>query len=148
MRILSHIFLLGLLLIGNSCKKKDNNDELPSLTFEGKNTIGCKINGVPWTPKGIFSGGVAIYPTQGGYFGYPLYPGYHILIRTHSTDGFIDLFCRNYTGSGYLGTGVYFLNKTTQRISFGYGEIHNYGFYSVDGKEYFTDSLHTGKIEI
>jgi len=46
MRILSHIFLLSLLLIGGSCKKENNDDELPPLTFEGKNTIGCKINGV------------------------------------------------------------------------------------------------------
>lgn len=136
--------------IQSNCKKNnpDDGDGLPPLTFTGANTIGCKINGQPWVPKGIFGGGVAIYPTQGGYYVDPIFPGVHILIRTHSTDGIIDLFCRNYAGSGHLKPGTYILNRTTQRIIFGYGQIHNYGFYNVNGKEYFTDSLHTGKIEI
>ena len=148
MRIRSHIFLLSLLLIGNSCEKKnDNNDELPPLTFEGKNTIGCKINGVSWVPTGIFGGGVAIYPTRGGYYGDPFYPGVHILLKTYSQDGEIQLFCRNYSGIGYLKPGMYYFNKNTEPIV-GYYEKHSYGLYSSNSKNYITDSLHTGWIEV
>ena len=87
-------------LAATSCKKDSNSDDgLPPLTFEGKNTIGCKINGVPWVPKGIFSGGVAVYPVDGGYYGNPFFSGVHILIQTNSLDGRIELFWRNYTGT-------------------------------------------------
>lgn len=137
------------MLIGNGCKKKNNNNnELPPLTFEGRNTIGCKINGVPWVPKGVFGGAVALYPTSGGYFETAFFPGVHILIETNSPDGYITLFCRNYSGVGYLQPGMYLLNKTTGEIHFGTGQIHNYGFYNFNGKSYFTDDLHVGWIEI
>jgi hypothetical protein len=148
MRILSHIFLLSLLLSGNSCKKNNNDDELPPLTFEGKNTIGCKINGEVWVPKGITNGGSITYPTSGGYFETAFFPGVHILIETSSSDGYIELFCRNYLGIGYLTPEKYILNKNTGDIHFGTGQIHNYGYYYTNGKAYFTDSLHNGWIEI
>jgi|SRR6187200_1253261 len=149
MRILSHIFLLGLLFIGDSCKKENNNNnELPPLTFEGKNIIGCKINGDPWIPKGIVNGSGVTYPTSGGYFETAFFPGVHILIETNSPDGYIELFCRNYSGIGYLPSQKYLLNKNTGDIHFGTGQIHNYGYYHTNGQTYFTDSLHNGWIEI
>src|SRR6187399_2004504 len=118
MRILLHIFLFSLLLLGNSCKKNNADEELPPLTFEGKNTIGCKINGEVWLPKGITNGSGITYPTSGGYFQTAFFPG------------------------------VYILNKNTGGIHFGTGQIHNYGYYHTDGKTYFTDSLHNGWIDI
>jgi hypothetical protein len=135
--------------IASSCKKdKNESDGLPPLTFEGKNTIGCKINGVPWVPKGKFGGGVAIYPTSGGYYGDPFFPGRHILIKTNDPDSYINLFCRNYAGDGYIPPGKYNLDRSTQVFPFGYGEIHSYGHLNFNGKDYVTDSLHTGWIEI
>lgn len=139
---------LCLLLFSASCKKDKADDGLPPLTFEGKNTIGCKINGVPWVPKGITGPGGIIYPTSGGYFETAFFPGVHILIETNSSDGFIELFCRNYSGAGYLPPAKYFLNKNTGDIHFGTGQIHNYGYYYTSSKSYFTDSLHNGYIEI
>lgn len=148
MRILSHIFLLSLLLIGNSCEKKnDNNDKLPPLTFEGKNTIGCKINGEPWVPQGIFAPGVVNYPTSGGYYVSPFYPNVHILIKTNDRGGEIELFCRNYSGSRFISPGKYYFSKKTQAVN-GYYEKHSYGLYYSNSKEYITDSLHNGWIDI
>jgi len=147
MRILLHIFLFSLLLIGNSCKKNNADEELPPLTFEGKNTIGCMINGEPWVPKGTFSGGIANYPTDGGYYIDPFFPNVNILLKTNNPQGEIELFCRNYSGSRYILPGRYYFNKKTQSIT-GYFEIHSYGLYSINGKEYMTDSLHNGWIDI
>lgn len=145
----SALIALGCFLMAASCKKDNNTgDGLPPLTFEGKNTIGCKINGVPWVPKGITNLSGITYPTSGGYYETAFFPGVHILIETNSTDGYIDLFCRNYSGYGYLGTGQYLLNRNTGDIHFGTGQIHSYGFYRNSGKNYFTDSLHNGWIEI
>jgi hypothetical protein len=137
------------LLIAASCKKDDTlGDGLPPLTFEGKNTIGCKINGVPWVPKGMINGTGIIYPTSGGFYGTAFFPGVHILLETNSPDGFIELFCRNYAGQGFIAPGKFFLNKLTGDIHFGVGQIHSYGYYRNNGYTYFTDSLHTGWIEL
>ncbi|WP_316812938.1 DUF6252 family protein [Pedobacter heparinus] len=47
-----------LLLITASCKKaKTGIDGLPAATQEGKNTIGCMVNGVLFKPKGSATGG-------------------------------------------------------------------------------------------
>jgi len=136
--------------IQSSCKKNyiTNKEELPPLTFTGANTVGCKINGVPWVPKGVYSPGGITYPTSGGYFETAFFPGVHILIETNSPDGYIELFCRNYSGIGYLLPGIYSLNKNTGDIHFGIGQIHNYSYYYTNGKTYFTDNLHNGWIEI
>lgn len=117
------------------------------MTFEGKNIIGCMINNEPWVPKGTFSGGIAIYPTAGGYYVDPFFPNVHILLKTNNPNGEIELFCRNYSGSRYILPGRYHFNKKTQSIT-GYFEIHSYGLYYINGKEYITDSLHTGWIDI
>jgi len=139
----------GLCCIQSSCKKNNvsEQDDLPQLTFTGANTIGCKINGTSWVPKGIFSGGVATYPVSGGYYGFPYYPGTHFRIRTSDPGNTIEIFLRNYSGSSDIPVGVYYLNKNTQSL-YGNGEIHSYGICNFNGKEFITDSLRTGKIEI
>jgi len=140
--------LAFLFILHASCKKKISNHTLPPLTFNGANTIGCKINGVSWIPQGIYSPGGITYPTSGGYYETAFFPGVHILIQTNSPDEHIELFCRNYSGVGYLLPGKYVLNKNTGDISFGTGQIHHYAYYYTNGKGYFTDSLHNGWIEI
>jgi hypothetical protein len=145
----SAILIASWLFIGASCKKDKTNDGLPPLTFEGKNTIGCIINGIPWIPKGIYNPGTGIqYPVSGGYYRDPFFPGTHILIQTNSPDGYIQLFWRNYVGNNSIPTGKYYFNKTTGDIAFGNGQIHSYGYYHTNGRNYFTDSLHTGWVEI
>lgn len=148
MRILSQIFLLGLLLLGNGCKKNNNDDELPPLTFEGKNTIGCKINGEPWLPKGSSSGGIIVYPTKGGYYAVFNSPLIHIWIQTNNPSGYIDLFVKNTDSYNHIRPGKYYFNKNTESLPFGSGEKRSYGKYWVNNKEYTTDSLHNGWIDI
>jgi hypothetical protein len=142
------LILSGGLLFSASCKKDKVSEGLPPLTFEGKNTIGCKINGVPWVPKGIFGGGVAIYPTSGGYYGTFNSPLIHIWIKTNDASSHINLYVWNYNSYYYVAPGKYFCNRNTSSLPFGYGEKHTYGTYWINNKEYITDSLHTGWIEI
>lgn len=144
------LFIAVLLtIISASCKKDSTpGDGLPPLTFEGKNTIGCKINGVAWVPKGITGPGGITYPTSGGYYGVFNSPLVHIWIKTNDPGGHIDLYVRNYNSNNYLQIGRYSCNRNTSSLPFGSGEHHTYGTYWVNGKEYITDDLHSGYIEI
>lgn len=60
--------LLALMLMSSKCEKNNQGPgepELPPLTHEGKNTFGCKINGVNWvaeTPSSI-GGPTPLYGT-------------------------------------------------------------------------------------
>ena len=130
------------------CKKNNQDNILPPLTFEGRNTIGCKINGVAWVPKGIIDPGGITYPTGGGYYAVFNTPLIHIWIKTYNPGDYIDLFVRNYSNYNYLPPGKYLCEKNTSSLPFGYGEQHTYGTYKINGKEYITDSLHKGYIEI
>lgn len=136
-------------LIAASCKKDSSpNDGLPPLTFEGKNTIGCKIDGVPWVPKGVSGPGGIVYPTSGGYYAVFNTSLIHIWIKANDPNGRIDLFVKNYSNYNYLPVGKYICQRNTSSLPFGFGEKHTYGTYWVNNKEYITDSLHTGYIEI
>jgi hypothetical protein len=86
--------LLFLLIIFQfSCTTNDDgtNSSLPAITSEGKNTLGCKINGETFLPinKGGFSGGYrtvlsakyAHYENE--YYG--LGPGYHLSIHAYNS---------------------------------------------------------------
>jgi hypothetical protein len=139
------IFIVTLLF--TACKKEPG-DNLPQLTFEGKNTFGCKIDGVSWTPKGIYGWTFIDYPTSGGYFAEYNKPLVHVWIKTNDPGGHIDLYIKNYDSYNYLKPGKYVLNKNTSSRPFGYGIYHSYGMYWVNDKEYITDSLHTGWIEL
>src|SRR4051794_766368 len=91
-------------LVIAGCKKNKDDDGLPPLTFEGKNTIGCKIDGKVWIPKGVIDPSGILYPTSGGYYIDPFFfPGIHIWLTTNSPDGRIELFIRNNTNS-YLSS--------------------------------------------
>ena len=147
MRQLIILITVGITLNFAGCKK-ELGDELPPLTSEGKNTFGCKIDGIPWIPKGIYSWTFTDYPTSGGYYGYFNSPLVHIWIKTNDPGGHIALYIKNYDSYNYLKPGRYLLNKKTSSLPFGYGIIHSYGTYWTNDKEYITDSLHTGWIEI
>ena len=53
---------LALLAIGFSACQED--DELPAITSEGKNTFGCLVNGELWLPKGRLGQGGAFIEIQ------------------------------------------------------------------------------------
>ena len=140
-------FLMLMSFIMMSCKK-ELGDNLPALTLEGKNTFGCKIDGVSWVPKGIYNWAFIDYPTSGGYYAEYNSPLVHILISTNDPAGHVDLYINNYDSYNYLKPGIYLLNKKTSSLPFGYGIKHSYGTYWTNDKEYITDSLHTGWIEL
>ena len=140
-------FFILMLVTMISCKK-ELGDKLPPLTFEGKNTFGCKIDGISWTPKGINGWAFLVYPTSGGYYAEYNSPLVHILIETNDPGGHIDLYIKNYNSYNHLKPGTYLLNKKTSSLPFGYGIQHSYGTYWTNDKEYITDSLHTGWIEL
>ena len=50
MKYLSIIFLFAMPLAFSTCSEDD--DELPPITMEGKNTFGCIVNGKLWLPEG------------------------------------------------------------------------------------------------
>lgn len=146
----NNLLLVGIfwLFISTNCKKNNPGDGLPPLTFEGKNSIGCRIDGAVWVPKGKWVGQTFLPGLVGGFYVDPLYPNVHLLIITNDPNGTIEIFCRNYLNTKFLLTGKYLFNKNTEDITFGNGEIHSYGYLKINGKNYFTDSLHTGWIEI
>ncbi len=49
MRHLSFLLLLSMSFSFSTCR---DEEELPPITMEGKNTFGCKVNGNLWVPKG------------------------------------------------------------------------------------------------
>ncbi|GAA0188644.1 hypothetical protein GCM10009122_47620 [Fulvivirga kasyanovii] len=57
---------LALLAIGFSACQED--DELPAITSEGKNTFGCLVNGDLWLPKGSFNVPSTAADYTSGYF--------------------------------------------------------------------------------
>ena len=51
----NYLLLLAALLSLSQCKKKDDprpEEQLPPATQSGANTLGCLVNGQPWTPQG------------------------------------------------------------------------------------------------
>ena len=136
-------------LIMTGCKK-ELGDNLPPLTFEGKNTFGCRVNDNCWLPQGHsdFATGIYTPPTRGGYFQWSKYSGTHILIRADKGFESIELFIRDYSGQGFIMPGKYFFNKKTRSINYSnyWEETHSYGAYGIGILS--TDSLHTGWIEI
>src|SRR5262245_14741740 len=118
MKFFIYLKLLAVILFFVSCKK-ELDDNLPQLTFEGKNTFGCRVNGECWLPEGYSDFGTGIYtpPTRGGYFQWSKYPGKHILIRADKrNESSIELFIRDYSGQGFINPGKYFFNKKTSTM--------------------------------
>ena len=136
-----------LALIAISCKK-ELGDKLPQLTCTGQNIFGCKIDGVSWVPKGRYSWSFIEYPTSGGYYAEFNSPLIHVWIQTNDPGGHIDLYIKNYDSYNFLKPGRYLLNKNTSSLPFGYGIQHSYGTYWFNDREYITDSLHTGWIDL
>lgn len=143
------LFMFFLIIWTISCKKDSTSCDLPLLTLEGKNTLGCRINGQCWLPQGHSDFGTGIYTpaTRGGYFQWSKYPGTHILIRADKNHESIEMFIRDYSGQGFIKAGKYFFNNKTSSMYYSnyWEETHSYGTF---GGMTITDSLHTGWIEI
>ena len=61
MNVKTYIKYILVLLVLAGCSKDDNKntsnpiDQLPPMTTSGKNTIGCLVNGVPFTDGGLMN---------------------------------------------------------------------------------------------
>ena len=126
-------------LIGVACKEKTPDPELPPLAHEGKNIMGCKINGKVWqtsgsstfnSPDGVFSGFFAFDSTLNISGNAKEKTGYNIELNP------------KYNGK----IGTYNLrNKYPYKA-----HLTDYNVQQVvmAGIEYYTDSLHTGSVKV
>lgn len=86
------IYLLSILFFISCSNDNDGTrDNLPAITTEGKNTFGCKIDGVTFLPKsrGGFSAGYRAPILSARYFSltytyYDLEPGHYLTINAHN----------------------------------------------------------------
>ena len=62
------IFPVSLVLLSICFSACEEDDELPSITSEGKNTFGCLVNGKLWLPKGSFNVPKTSADYTSGYF--------------------------------------------------------------------------------
>ncbi|MCC3156241.1 hypothetical protein LJ737_03280 [Hymenobacter sp. 15J16-1T3B] len=110
---MKRLFLYAPLLLLTQCSKckdgpqpKNPEDALPPATQEGKNTLGCLINGQPWTPKG-HRGSV---------------PNFYVWYDPSYAGGAIDIRTYRYPKSG---------DSRSQYIAFGGGGVAQAGTYLI-----------------
>ena len=120
-----------------SCKK-ELGDKLPPLTFEGKNTFGCKIDGVSWTPKAYHDLGIGYYvpPTGGGFYQEYRNSKFDVYISANSLWTSMVIYLKNNSSSNYPLAKKYYLNEAGCFA----------GFRSFGGLYY--DYIHSGWVEL
>lgn len=138
MKNLFSLLLLFVLAI-SSCSKKDTCEDpvdcLPPITQTGEGTIGCLINGVPFTPGGHQLAG----PTQQVFYQY-VDGGYHFGLVA------IDKRGDKYEGIS-LGTIKLAISEKTFIIK--NDEVGNvYGRYITGGSTFNTTAEMAGELEI
>ena len=133
----------------SSCKKAEEDNELPPATQTGANTFGCKINGVNWIANGsndIFNpqalwGGISATDTS-----------FSQLLKQYKLQLYLSAYNLNRSSFDLVtgcepNVGTYFFNRTT-RPEPAESNYINYGAFSGMGGWYMTDSTHTGSITI
>lgn len=126
-----------------SCKKNppvEPSDELPPLTEEGKNTFGCKINGMVWIPEAPFSigGPVPLDATYKEDTG-----GLTIKATKKSDDGSIYEYIR-FFGVEILEEGTFEMSVLNEDIT-GFNDYTNTRY---DCGGYKHDTLNKGTLTI
>ena len=108
--IMPTLFMVTLLFV--ACKK-ELGDKLPPLTFEGKNTFGCKIDGVSWTPKGYHDLGIGYWvpPTGGGLYQEYTNSKFDIYFSANSLWTSMVIYLKNNGTSNYPLARIYNLNE-------------------------------------
>ena len=93
--------------------KKELGDKLPPLTFEGKNTFGCKIDGVSWMPKGYHDLGIGYWvpPTGGGLYQEYTNSKFDVYISANSLWTSMVIYLKNDGSSNYPLVRKYNLNE-------------------------------------
>lgn len=79
MKTLKYVLLVFIVFITISCEKKPLPDELPSLTTNGENTLGCLIDGEVFVPTiRRFVGPDGLCGSKVHITDFPLYPYYYL----------------------------------------------------------------------
>lgn len=117
---------------------------LPKPTQEGKNTLGCRINGKNWVPTGLpgAPGGGSSAPVVGGYQSPISGMKWFVNIRSYRGQEGVILFLRDVDKPG-----VYNLNQQTETFPNTIRPL-SYGSYRTRTEEYVTDAAHTGRVTI
>ena len=143
--IISCVFLFTTI----SCKKaKTGIDGLPPATQEGKDTFGCLVNGVAFTPKGSSFGGPILSsyyqylssPTAQGYF-------FNVLAKEKSSGNVTESISLDFISSNALENGkVYNFKKIDLDNTAGAG----YLFSNVSNSDSYEtqNSVFIGKLKI
>ena len=140
MKKMAHSISIVIILIAtltNSCTK-NIDDKLPPLTFEGKNTFGCKIDGVSWIPKGHHDLGMGYWvpPTGGGLYQKYTNSKFDVYISANSLWTSMVIYLKNNGSSNYPLARKYNLNEAGCFA----------GFRSTGGL--YTDYIRSGWVEL
>jgi hypothetical protein len=139
MKNLLFIVLASLLLSQCQLFKKEVKPELPPETQEGKRTMGCKVDGEIWLPeyssRPIFGRREYNVAYNGSFYGISIYAD-----RRLETAISIGVYKVN-------GPGTYDLYKFISQDPSGYKLITR-SIYKDKTGDFYTDSLHTGKVTI
>lgn len=123
-RLLLPVLLLSLVMLGATCKKKDDDKpQLPPISQTGEGTFGCLVNGEVWLPKGRILA----------------YSEYTIQHESYMDILYIDIYVNHDGKSGFrfsIPKESIQLGKNTIKREIGRGS----GFSYSDGQRYyFTD---------
>jgi hypothetical protein len=117
---------------------------LPKPTQEGKNTLGCRLDGKKWIPNGLpgAPGGGRSAPVLGGYQKPIAGIKWFVHIQSYRDQEGVILFLRD-----VVKPGVYELNQATETFPRALTPS-NYALYETRSEAYLTDATHTGQVTI
>ncbi len=122
----SFLLLLVLPLLALRCHRDDPEPTLPAATQEGKNTMGCYVNGRPWVAIDRPNSIVAATLVRVGGGGFSIYA--HRGTPQEQTVVSIGI-CYGFTGEGTYG--LYFPPDSCSEVLF-YDIIKNQDYSSID----------------
>jgi hypothetical protein len=139
MKNIVFVFIASLVLCQCQLFKKEVKPELPLETQEGKRTMGCKVDGEIWLPeyskRGLFAPDSYDVTYSGGFYGVTL-------LADRKNETYISFRVYNVPV-----VGSYDLYKFISQDPSGYKLITR-ALYTDNTGDFYTDSLHTGKVTI
>jgi hypothetical protein len=141
-----YYFILALILLSLTACKKDKHingtgtpppqqQQLPPITTEGKNTFGCLVNGEVWLPE-VTPYLMFVYPLQSSY----------------QNNGFYIKATKRINNDIYQGLDIQIINLIIEQYYFlnSTSALGNWGAYSDLYKDclYLTDTTQVGSVEI
>ena len=146
MAIFSFCLILVTTTTGMKCKKETGIDALPPITQEGRETFGCLVNGIAFTPKGSNLGG----PTLSSYYQYvqsPTLEGLFFNVSAKKKNG--DSNGTEIISIGTLQLPIEQGGKYKLGIKYSGNATAQYGIIISINSDYFnTNGVATGELNI